>query len=75
MQGVIRVGVNLVLVDATLKTKAGQIMADLKKEDFEVREDGVAQKLEDLQPRRITHQCRARFGSERFDWSIPRPSA
>src|SRR4029077_4264621 len=45
-EGVIRVGVNLVLVDATLKTKAGQIMADLKKEDFEVREDGVAQKLE-----------------------------
>jgi Ca-activated chloride channel homolog len=43
---VIRVGVNLVLVDATVKSKAGQIMADLKKEDFEVREDGVAQKLE-----------------------------
>jgi Ca-activated chloride channel family protein len=45
-QGVIRVGVNLVLVDATVKTKGGQIMADLKKEDFEVREDGVSQKLE-----------------------------
>ena len=45
-QSVIRVGVNLVLVDATVKTKAGQIMADLKKEDFEVREDGVSQKLE-----------------------------
>src|SRR5580658_9302115 len=45
-QGVIRVGVNLVLVDATVKTKAGQIMADLKKEDFEVREDGAAQKLD-----------------------------
>jgi Ca-activated chloride channel family protein len=45
-EGVIRVGVNLVLLDATLKTKAGQIMADLKKDDFEVREDGVAQKLE-----------------------------
>src|SRR5580700_5718013 len=45
-QGVIRVGVNLVLVDATVKTKAGQIMADLKKENFEVREDGVEQKLE-----------------------------
>ena len=28
-QGVIRVGVNLVLVDATVKNKAGQIMADL----------------------------------------------
>src|SRR5580692_1545683 len=45
-QGVIRVGVNLVLVDATVKTKAGQIMADLKKEDFEVREDGALQKLD-----------------------------
>jgi Ca-activated chloride channel family protein len=45
-QSVIRVGVNLVLVDATVKNKAGQIMADLKKEDFEVREDGAAQKLE-----------------------------
>ncbi len=45
-QGVIRVGVNLVLVDATVKTKAGQIKADLKKEDFEVREDGVVQKLD-----------------------------
>lgn len=44
--GVIRVGVNLVLLDATVKTKSGQIMADLKKEDFEVREDGVAQKLD-----------------------------
>jgi Ca-activated chloride channel family protein len=45
-QSVIRVGVNLVLVDATVKNKAGQIMAELKKEDFEVREDGAAQKLE-----------------------------
>jgi Ca-activated chloride channel family protein len=45
-QSVIRVGVNLVLVDATVKNKAGQIMAELKKEDFEVREDGTAQKLE-----------------------------
>ncbi len=45
-QGVIRVGVNLVLVDATVKTKDGKIMADLKKEDFEVREDGAVQKLE-----------------------------
>lgn len=45
-QSIIRVGVNLVLVDATVKTKAGQIMGDLKKEDFEVREDGVVQKLD-----------------------------
>jgi Ca-activated chloride channel family protein len=45
-QGTIRVAVNLVLVDATVKTKDGQIMANLKKEDFEVREDGVVQKID-----------------------------
>jgi VWFA-related protein len=43
---VIRVNVNLVLVDTTVKTKAGQIMGDLKRENFELREDGVAQKIE-----------------------------
>jgi len=42
----IRVGVNLVLVDATVKDKSGKIMTDLKKEDFEVREDGVQQKVD-----------------------------
>src|SRR5580704_4972158 len=42
----IRVGVNLVLLDATVKTKTGQIMDNLKKEDFQVREDGVAQKID-----------------------------
>jgi Ca-activated chloride channel family protein len=45
-QGVIRVDVNLVLLDATVKAKTGQIMADLKKEDFELREDGTPQKIE-----------------------------
>src|ERR1700676_3819311 len=45
-QGTIRVAVNLVLVDATVKAKDGQIMANLKKDDFEVREDGMAQKVE-----------------------------
>jgi Ca-activated chloride channel homolog len=45
-QGTIRVAVNLVLVDATVKAKDGQIMANLKKDDFEVREDGVAQNVE-----------------------------
>jgi Ca-activated chloride channel family protein len=44
--GAIRVDVNLVVLDATVKTKTGQIMGDLKKEDFEVREDGVARKVE-----------------------------
>jgi len=45
-QGTIRVNVNLVLADATVKAKDGQIISTLKKEDFEVREDGVAQKLD-----------------------------
>jgi Ca-activated chloride channel family protein len=45
-QTAVRVEVNLVLVDATVETKAGQIMADLKKDDFELREDGVAQKIQ-----------------------------
>jgi Ca-activated chloride channel homolog len=45
-QGTLRVSVNLVLLDATVKTKDGRIMADLKKDDFEIREDGVTQKLD-----------------------------
>ena len=45
-EGVVRVDVNLVILDATVKTKAGRIMADLKKDDFELREDGVSQKIE-----------------------------
>jgi Ca-activated chloride channel homolog len=45
-QDAIHVDVNLVMIDATVKTKAGQIMADLKKDDFEVREDGAAKKIE-----------------------------
>jgi Ca-activated chloride channel homolog len=45
-ENVVRVDVNLVMVDATVKTKAGRILADLKKDDFELREDGVAQKIE-----------------------------
>ena len=44
--GTIRVDVNLVVLDATVKTKDGQILGDLKKEDFEVREDGIAKKIE-----------------------------
>ena len=45
-QNVIRVNVNLVLVDATVKNKAGQIMGDLKQENFGLREDGTPQKIE-----------------------------
>src|SRR5258707_1610589 len=47
---VMRVTVNLVMVDATIKTKAGQILGDLKKDDFELREDGAAQKVEIFSP-------------------------
>jgi len=43
---VMRVAVNLVMIDATVKTKAGQIMGDLKKDDFELREDGVPQNVQ-----------------------------
>jgi len=42
---VIHVDVNLVLVDATVKTKSGQIMGDLKQDAFELREDGAAQNI------------------------------
>lgn len=45
-QSTVRVDVNLVMVDATVKTKAGRVMADLKKGDFELREDGVAQRID-----------------------------
>ena len=45
-QSVIKVDVNLVLVDATVKTKAGKIMGDLTQDAFQLREDGVPQKIE-----------------------------
>src|SRR5271156_3509910 len=44
-QSILRVDVNLVMVDATVKNKSGQIIAELKKDDFELREDGVDQKV------------------------------
>jgi Ca-activated chloride channel family protein len=44
--GAIRVSVNLVDLDATVKTKDGRIMDGLKKEDFEVREDGAVKRIE-----------------------------
>jgi VWFA-related protein len=42
----IRVNSYLVMLDATVKKKNGEIMGNLKKEDFEVREDGVQQKID-----------------------------
>lgn len=45
-QDAIRVDVNLVLIDATVKNKSGQIMGDLKKDNFELREDGAAKKID-----------------------------
>jgi Ca-activated chloride channel homolog len=44
-QSGIQVNVNLVMLDATVKDKAGQILGDLKKDDFQIREDGVQQKI------------------------------
>jgi Ca-activated chloride channel homolog len=44
-QSTIRVDVNLVLLEATVKNKTGQIMSGLKKEDFIVKEDGATQKV------------------------------
>jgi len=41
----IRVSVNLVLVEATVKSRAGQIMGDLKKEDFIVEDNGQPQQI------------------------------
>src|SRR5260370_7872673 len=49
-QEAIHVDVNLVMIDTTVKNKSGQIMAGLKKNDFEVREDGAAQKLTVFSP-------------------------
>ncbi len=41
----IRVDVNLVLLEATVKDKAGRVMKDLKKEDFVLDEDGANQQI------------------------------
>ena len=41
----IRVNVNLVLVEATVKDRAGRTMKDLKKEDFLLDEDGTSQAI------------------------------
>jgi len=41
----IRVDVNLVLVEATVKDKAGRVMGDLQKDDFLIDEDGVPQPI------------------------------
>jgi Ca-activated chloride channel family protein len=45
-QNGIRVEVNLVLIDTTVKNKAGQILSDLKRSDFELREDGAPRKID-----------------------------
>ena len=41
----LRVESNLVLVDSTVKDKAGHVIGDLKKEDFEIYEDGQRQEV------------------------------
>jgi len=44
-QGTIRVNVELTLVEATVKDKAGKVMGNLKQEDFRLFEDGAEQKI------------------------------
>ena len=44
-QPLIRVNVNLVHVVATVKNQAGQLVGSLKKEDFEITDNGVPQEL------------------------------
>lgn len=44
-QTVIRVNVNLVHVVATVKNQAGQLVGGLKKEDFEIADNGVRQEV------------------------------
>jgi hypothetical protein len=41
----VRVPVELVLVPVTVEDKEGRLIYDLQKEDFEIYEDGVRQKL------------------------------
>lgn len=43
--GVIRVNVELTLVEATVKDKSGRVLGDLKKEDFKIFEDGAEQQI------------------------------
>lgn len=43
--GKLRVDVNLVLLDATLKDRSGKVMNELRKEDFVLDEDGAAQTI------------------------------
>jgi VWFA-related protein len=44
-QQVIRTGVELITTDAIVRDSRGQFVADLKKEEFEIYEDGVKQDL------------------------------
>lgn len=46
VQQPITVGVQLVLVEVTVKDKAGQVMDGLDKKDFVIREDGAEQRVE-----------------------------
>ena len=45
-QSTIRVNVNLVLLEATVRKKSGEVIDNLKRDDFVVREDGKQQKLQ-----------------------------
>ncbi len=69
-QSGIQVDVNLVLVDATVKNKAGEIMDNLTKDDFELREDGVAQKIALFSRDQLPLNLALVLDCERFDRSF-----
>src|SRR5690349_4064886 len=79
-QEIIRVNVNLVHVTATVKNAAGALVGNLKKEDFEIFDNGVRQEIALLQrqteqplsvallirseERRVGKECRSRWSPD-----------
>jgi VWFA-related protein len=55
-QPVFRAGVNLVRVDVSVFGRNGEFIENLQPQDFEVREDGIPQKVETVQFVRLTGQ-------------------
>src|SRR5690348_16904379 len=50
----VSVGTNLVTLDVTVKDKSGKPIENLKQSDFQVTEDGKAQKLSVFEPQKLT---------------------
>src|SRR6185503_14294661 len=53
--GVIRINVNLVQVDAVVTDSKGKPVTNLKAEDFEVQQDGKAQKIRNFEIVRVAN--------------------